>query len=195
MIWWELLVMNKLGRYYIIGSLLFIPVITGKVFFFGDHESSQVLRCPSSASDDKVVLGNSETIFLGHEKELIFDAKIDSGAEVSSMHAIDIHVFSKPDKHKHEILYVRFKAIDDKGKEKQLEKLVSRVDQVKSASGVSTRYFFKEKVYFHEQFYETEINLADRSAMSKKFLIGRNLLDQGYLIDTSKSYILTKSID
>ena len=72
--------------------------------------------------------------------------------------------------------------------------MVSRVDQVKSASGISTRYFFKESLWVKNKEYEIEVNLADRSLLSRKLLIGRNILNQGYLIDTSRSYLLTKSL-
>ena len=176
------------------------PVLVAKYFFLdrentGRHFSNH--RCPSSIDEEKVVLGNSETIFFGEDKGLTFDAKIDSGAEVSSLHATNIHVFTKAEKkfNNAEILFVRFKTTDDKGKTAEVVRMVSRVDQVKSASGITTRYFFNEKIFIHDHMYEVEVNLADRSLLSKKFLIGRNLLDRGYLIDTSQSYILTKALN
>jgi hypothetical protein len=38
------------------------------------------------------------------------------------------------------------------------------------------------------------MNLADRSHLSKKMLLGKNLINQGYLIDTTKAYVLTEAI-
>ena len=137
-------------------------------------------------------------VFLGDDKILMFDAKVDSGAKTSSIHATNISTSLrkvKENNQEKELLFVRFVTMDDAGQRKEIEKMVSRVDQVRSASGVSTRYFFRETVWVNDISYEIEINLADRSAMSKKMLIGKNLLEQGYLIDTTKSYVITRSLN
>jgi hypothetical protein len=93
-----------------------------------------------------------------------------------------------------ELLYVRFTTEDDAGNAQELERMVSRIDQVRSASGTSTRYFFREIVWIDNTSYEIEINLADRSGLSKKMLIGKNLLNQGYLIDTNQAYVITRAL-
>lgn len=151
-------------------------------------------RCPSSINEEKFLIGHTEKIFLGDHKEMAFEAKVDSGAEVSSIHALRIHPFTqmiKENGKNKEILFVRFTTSDDAGKARTIERMVSRVDQVKSASGVSSRYFFHETLWIAGKDYEVEINLADRTQLSKKFLIGKNILSKGYLIDTSRSYLLT----
>jgi hypothetical protein len=179
--------------------LLIVPFLTSFQSSEVNSFKESLLRCPASvkAQEERLVLGHLETVKLGESQEMAFEAKIDSGAEVSSLHAEDIHAFTEvifEKGQKKEILFVRFKTVDDRGHEKKLVKLVSRVDQVKSASGISTRYFFKESLWIKNNDYEVEINLADRSQLSRKFLIGRNILNQGYLIDTSRSYLLTKSL-
>lgn len=154
-------------------------------------------RCPASIPDEKVIIGHSEVVYLGDSKELMFDAKVDSGAQTSSIHATDITTFMRKvveNGEEKELLFVKFSTQDDLGNVKQLERMVSRIDQVKSASGISTRYFFVEKVWVHQESFEIEINLADRSSLTKKMLIGKNLLEQGYLIDTTRSYVITDSI-
>lgn len=158
----------------------------------------EAYRCPASLPKPKMIIGHSEVVFLGDDKTLMFDAKVDSGAKTSSIHATDISTILRTvveNKEKKELLFVRFITMDDAGQRKEIEKMVSRVDQVRSASGVSTRYFFRETVWINDISYEIEINLADRSGMSKKMLIGKNLLEQGYLIDTTKSYVITGSIN
>jgi hypothetical protein len=122
---------------------------------------------------------------------------VDSGAETSSIHAVNVTAFSRKvqengeDK---ELLFVRFDTQDDAGRTRQLERMVSRIDQVRSASGTSTRYFFREVVWINDVSFEIEINLADRSALSKKMLVGKNLLNQGYLIDTNQAYVITRAL-
>ena len=156
----------------------------------------EAARCPASVADLKI-LGQAETVFFGEDRDMVFDAKVDSGAETSSMHATHIHTFQR-NIVEHgtvkELLFVKFKTEDDLGRPRELERMVSRIDQVRSASGIATRYFFRETVWIHDQSYEVELNLADRSQLSKKMLIGKNVLGQGYLIDTSKAYVATQAL-
>ena len=154
------------------------------------------MRCPASVPDQKI-MGHAETVFFGEDRDMVFDAKVDSGAETSSIHATHIETFQKSivdNGMVKELLFVRFKTEDDLGRPRELERMVSRIDQVKSASGVATRYFFREVVWIHDQSYEVELNLADRSNLSKKMLVGKNLLNQGYLIDTQKAYVATQAL-
>ena len=165
--------------------------------YYAARPEAETGRCPASVEEDKTIIGHSETVFFGVEKSMVFDAKVDSGAETSSIHALHIMAFSRKvmenDEEK-ELLFVRFTTADDAGRTRQLERMVSRIDQVRSASGTSTRYFFREVVWVDDQSYEIEINLADRSALSKKMLIGKNLLNQGYLIDTNQAYVITRAL-
>lgn len=170
-----------------------------------DHASEKLVvqrapsehRCPASAPEVKTIIGHSEVIQVGEHKELTFDAKVDSGAQTSSIHAVDIQTSLKKvteNGETKELLFVSFLTVDDAGKKRRLERMVSRVDQVRSASGVSTRYFFRERVWFHDDSFEVEINLADRSHLSKKMLIGKNLIQQGYIIDATKAYVVSQAI-
>lgn len=159
-------------------------------------KDSENMRCPASLPVVKV-LGHSETVFFGEDRDMVFDAKVDSGAATSSIHATNVETFQKSvidNGVVKELLYVRFKTEDDLGRPSEIERMVSRVDQVRSASGISTRYFFRETVWIHDQSYEVELNLADRSHLSKKMLVGRNLLNKGYLIDTQQSYVATRAL-
>jgi len=182
-------------------AILAILLTLFTVYFqLNDKEAIQIepnLRCPAGEGSHRLVLGHIETVKMGDDQNIAFEAKIDSGAEVTSLHAEKIHPFTKTifeENTQKEVLYVQFTTIDDHQKKHHLTRMVSRVDQVKSASGISTRYFFKESLWVKNKEYEIEVNLADRSLLSRKLLIGRNILNQGYLIDTSRSYLLTKSL-
>ncbi len=166
--------------------------------YYSSQLSPEALRCPASApTTDKAVMGHSETVFLGEERRLVYDAKVDSGAETSSLHASSVEAFQKsvmengvPKK----LLHVRFTTEDDRGARHTVERLVSRIDQVRSASGTHSRYFFHETVWINDRSFQIEVNLADRTGLSKKMLIGRNLLNQGYLVDTTGAYLATPSL-
>jgi len=156
------------------------------------------LPCPASLPEqEKTVIGHTETVAVGEERGMVFIAKVDSGADSSSMHATDIRTFQRDVREAgqvKQILFVRFKTRDDLGRDREVERMVSRIDQVKSASGIHTRFFFREKIWIHDRAYEVEMNLADRSRMSKKMLVGKNLLNQGYLIDSTQAYVVTQSL-
>ena len=185
--------MNKVYLAIVFFQCLFL----GGLYYL--NQTLEVSLCQQPVlSDEFKVIGHTEKIVFG-KKRLTFEAKVDSGADTSSLHATNIRPFTKVIRNSggemKNILYVRFTTVDDRGKESHLEKLVSRIDQVRSASGVHQRYFFTEKVWIHQQEFEVEVNLADRSQLSKKFLVGKNLINQGYLIDASQSYILTTGIN
>lgn len=172
--------------------------VADRYYSYREQVKSTPARCPASELEpSKTIIGHSETVFLGQSRELVYDAKVDSGAESSSLHATQIHTFVKNIKEQgaiKELLFVRFQTRDDLGRERSIERMVSRIDQVKNAIGVSTRYFFHETIWVNERSYDVEISLADRSNLSKKMLLGKNLLNQGYLIDTEKAYVVTHAL-
>jgi hypothetical protein len=144
--------------------------------------------------DRNMILGSEETVFIGSTKGLEFKAKVDSGAETSSIHATDIQTYEseiflngKPQK----TLFVHFKTIDDNGKEIIIEKPVSRKAMVRSASGSRERIFIQEKVWIGNRSFNVEVNLADRTHLSKKMLIGKNIIKLGYLIDAQKAFLIS----
>lgn len=140
-----------------------------------NYNSDEPLR--SIASVEKGILGTNELIMVG---DLEITAKVDTGADSSSLHAFDIQKVGEDS--------VRFKTQDDKGRIYTLTRKISKEDLVKSASGSHMRYYIKENVTIGIKTFEVEVNLADRSHLSKKFLIGKNILGN-YFVDTSKEFI------
>lgn len=178
-------------------SLIGASQLKDKIEEYRSLQNNATACPPLEHSVETKILGHSEVIHLGEEKGLVYDAKIDSGAHTSSVHAKNIETFVKTvnvANGTQDVMFVRFDTEDAQGKKMRLEKMVSRIHQVKSASGVSSRYFFMDSIWVNSKKYEIEINLADRSHLSKKMLLGKNLINQGYLIDTTKAYVLTEAI-
>lgn len=178
-------------------SILSANHLNEKITEFRSLQEGKLSCDSNSQNKDIKILGHSEVIHFGHEGSLVFDAKIDSGARTSSIHATQVETVLRLVEYgdgAHEVMFVKFETEDDMGKKQKLEKMVSRVHQVKSASGVTTRYFFQDSIWINNKKFEIEINLADRSHLSKKMILGKNLINQGYLIDTSKAYVLTDAI-
>lgn len=165
------------------------PLLAVFTFILGQQSSHLVQnqspgRIPSSHSSDleapSRILGSTEEVWFGPNRELYFHAKIDSGAESSSIHASKIISFTKNGK-----TYVEFETIDDKGSSQSYIRQVSKIDEVKNSLGAHKRYFFYETVWINYLPYYAEINVTDRSHLSKRFLVGKNILKQGFLIDSS----------
>lgn len=122
------------------------------------------------------------------------EIKIDTGAYTSSMHAHKIEPFEKDGKP-----YVKFFLLDPKHPEytkKAIEAKVLKEKKVKSSIGKSeNRFIIKSKIVLFGKSYVIELSLANRSKMKSPVLIGRKLLNQKFLVDTSQknvSYNLKK---
>lgn len=152
------------------------------------HEQSTG-RFPASVSTMNVV-GQTVNVVLGDSEKMSFKAKVDTGAESSSLHATDIKV-TKVKEHGQMIPYVRYTAQDDTGVEKKFFRRVSRIDDVKNANGKTIRYYVKEKITFEGETHELDVNLSDRSDMTFKFLLGKNALRAGnHVVDPAVDVII-----
>lgn len=140
-------------------------------------------REPASVEDSKLI-GNLEEVHFGENKDLQFNAKIDTGAESSSIHAEKIKTFSKIENGR-SVLYVNFQTRDENFHTREYTRPVVKVGEVKSALGTSQRFFIREKIWIGNAYHYVNVNLADRSHLKRKFLVGKNILDEGYLVNTS----------
>jgi hypothetical protein len=160
-------------------------------YFSNDFFESQATRGIASVSEemDNKIIGSSEEVWFGAGKELYFHAKIDSGAESSSIHASKITSYTKSGK-----MFVEFETMDDKNIAKKYSREVSKIDEVKNSLGAHKRYFFYETVWIGHLPYYAELNVTDRSHLSRRFLVGKNILKQGFLIDSSQEKMTSLSV-
>lgn len=166
-------------------SLLAVSLLSHFAFYEHLEDESR-----SPASENHKMIGNLERVHIGENKDIQFYAKIDSGAESSSIHAQNIRTFYKNEKGS-EILYVRFDTTDEFNQKKTFERPVVKIDDVKSALGKTRRFFVQEKIWIGDDFHFVNVNLADRSHLKRKFLIGKNVLDSGYYINTSEKMLVS----
>lgn len=154
--------------------------------------SKEMKNSPSRgiASLGKQLLGTTEVIALEEENGIRITAKVDSGAESSSLHAINIRPFEKDS-----VQYVTFDTVDDSGSVHEITRQVIKQDSVKNANGSTFRFFVLDTVWVGGQKFLTEVTLADRSSLKRKFLIGKKLLDEGqFLVDVSNNEIANKAL-
>lgn len=112
------------------------------------------------------------------------EARIDTGAKTSSIHATKIEIIENK--------YVKFLVL---GKYQFLEPIY-KIQEVKSSNGQkSKRVFIKNKIEIFDKDYEIILSLNDRKNMKFPLLIGRELLEKGFVVDVSKQNLSFSKID
>lgn len=135
---------------------------------------------------DKPVIGYLETVQIG-ERKISLNAKIDSGADHSSIHVIDAKPYKKNGKN-----WIRFKVLDNEGRYYLFDKRVVREVYIKRKNQTSQK---RAVVIFGMclagVFKTVEVNLSNRSNFRQLMLVGRSYLHGYFLIDVSKQYLST----
>lgn len=166
----------------------------GQLFLF----LAIVLLIASSSvlSDDKTaqpelqhILGWVESIRL-EPWGLKMRARLDTGANTSSMSARDIHQFKKGNEE-----WVRF-VLDfktDKGKPKriiEIERPVLRSLKIKRHNSISQeRLVIKMDICLANEVRNIEFNLVDRRALNYPILLGRKALAGVALVDSGRTHL------
>lgn len=115
-------------------------------------------------------------------------AKIDTGARSSSIHAFDLEVLERDGQE-----WVRFsihpwQRSDDEAHELTLPLLDRR--EVRSSNGqTEERYAVAMDVTLAGRTITTVMTLSNRDEMGFRMLVGREALAQGYVVDSSRSYV------
>lgn len=115
---------------------------------------------------------------------LDYQARIDTGARTTSLHAVDIIVEqAEQEKQKNIGKFVTFTTLNEQGAEKILRMKISDVTKISNAQGIEYRYMVKMNLLWKNCQKKIDINLRDRSQMKYKLLIGRDWLHGDYLVD------------
>lgn len=149
--------------------------------------------CKVTESDDgradrlkgKVIVGEVEKFYLAGAG-LIYDARIDSGAETSSVDARNITRFERDGNN-----WVRFDVpMPDTDDFVTIEREISRrVKIIQSSTDESERRVVVELQFMignHRQ--QAEFTLTNRQHLSHSVLVGRNILRDVMLIDVGKEF-------
>ena len=115
-------------------------------------------------------------------------AKLDTGAQTSSIHAYDVEAFDLGGE-----AWVRFgirpwqKSDAD---EVVVERPVVDVRRVRSSSGhVDERFVVSLPLVLVGRRVEAEVTLSNRDSMGFRMLIGREALSRGFVVDSARSFI------
>jgi hypothetical protein len=140
-----------------------------------------ILSPPAEAiAEHKQVVGLVETVRV-LPGDLIMDAKLDTGADNSSIHATGIVEFTREG-----APWVRFRAVSRKGKGAVLERELVRVARIKATKGKSRkRPVVMLSVCLGKTHREVQVTLVNRSRFRYRMILGRSFLRDRFIIDSS----------
>jgi len=141
-----------------------------------------LLYVPDVFALEKRSIGWLEEVSINNEIKL--KAKIDTGATTSSLNAKIIKKFQR-DKQ----WWVQFRIANKDGEEIFLEKRIKRTVKIKRKLAVPLRRsVIMLGVCLGNVYRELEVNLANREKFDYRMLIGRNYLEDYFLVDSSRTF-------
>lgn len=139
--------------------------------------------------DGKLILGEAEWIFIA-EADASFDSRLDTGASVSSINAVDIEQFERDGKK-----WYRFNIPLRNSEKIPMEAPWVRNTAIKQAvadGSTEERPVVKLTVKVGNLTGVAEFSLRDRSSMQYSLLIGREFIKDIAVIDVSRNHIQKK---
>ncbi|WP_413112824.1 ATP-dependent zinc protease [Thaumasiovibrio sp. DFM-14] len=139
----------------------------------------------NASIDSKKIVGETEFIQV-ESATLPFLARIDTGANSTSIHAFDIEVDG--DEHTTHMRdnvgkTITFTTVNELGEESRVSSVIEKVSIIRNAQGEERRYSIMMDLTWDNETRPVMVNLRDRSKMTYKLLIGRNWLRGNYLVD------------
>ncbi len=131
----------------------------------------------------KEVVGWVEKVTI-HPGDLVVKAKIDSGAKTSSLNCRCYNFFKRDGKQ-----WVKFTVVNYQGETTELEQPVVRIAKIKRHYGeTQERPVVKLGLCLANTYKETEFTLIDRSGLNYQVLVGRQFLQEDFLVDPGETF-------
>ena len=134
------------------------------------------------------IVGAVEWAAVGRS-ELMMEARIDTGADTTSIHADNIQLVEKDGRR-----YVRFVLVEpETGRQVRQELRLRRRVLIKQSNGLRDRRFVVRMwVAVGDARSHIDVNLTDRSDFEYPMLIGRNFLTDSLIVDVSRHHTIDK---
>ncbi|MFU8883349.1 MAG: ATP-dependent zinc protease [Rhodobacterales bacterium] len=139
-----------------------------------------------------MLIGWRERIALPELGIALVQAKIDTGARTSALHATKIRRFDRDG-----MEWVRFHIPHASGlKARDVEARLVDQRQIKNTSGLGEdRLVIETLLLLGNRRWKIEVSLADRTAMAMPIILGRTAIrKRGILVDAGKSFLAGKPV-
>lgn len=175
----------------------FIPGIKSSTNRRGDFTKIRcllLLLCLLFPFKDAAAQGREKTVCGWLERvqvfpgDLVFRAKMDTGAKHSSLNASPIVEFEKDGE-----TWVQFVIRDRNGRKLKMERPLVRTAEIKLRSKqkrTQERPVIHLGICLGSTYKEVEVNLVDRSNFNYQMLIGRSYLSGDFFVDAAKIFML-----
>jgi len=153
-------------------------------------DSAAPTQCEAGPRESRYPIIGDREWALVEPGDLVMEARIDTGAETSSIHAENIQLIEKDGKR-----WVRFTLEDPQTQTNvPLERRLHRRILVKTkAEGVTDRrYVVRMWVTLGDTRVWLDVSLSDRDDFEFPLLIGRNMLIDNFSVDVSTHHTLAK---
>ena len=138
----------------------------------------------TAAAEEKKIIGWIERVSLAAEG-LIMEAKVDTGADFSSVHAEDIHYLTRDGSR-----WVEFTLRDRNKASHILQRRLERMARIKKKTeGFQERPVVTLQVCVGDTQHSAQVNLAQRGHFKYPLLLGRSFLNGRFLVDPSTMYL------
>ena len=140
-----------------------------------------ILHMGMALSDDLTVIGWVERVSL-QPYDFVLDAKIDTGADNSSIDAAEWHQFQRDGKE-----MIRFLVRNNDERTLEIEAPFLKFAKIKRKRAESVkRPVVNLEICVANKLYQVPVNLADRGNYKYRMLVGRSALKDKFLVDSSK---------
>jgi hypothetical protein len=153
-----------------------------RLFVFLVVVNTVTISC--SSVPNKRIIGAVEMVQVNGLEYL---ARIDTGADITSINAYDITVENADaDVNANVGKLLHFTTANEKGDSKSVTVPIAKVNSIRSAFGTESRYVVLLPIIWRDYVKTVEVNLRDRSKMQFALLIGRNWLKNDFIVDVSE---------
>ena len=133
----------------------------------------------------KVIAGWVEKVTVSAIREEPIKAKLDSGANTSSIHATEVEKFKRDGDE-----WVRFTFVDKDDTKKEMERPVVRGVKIKDLDGgADRRPVIELDMCFDGRIHKTQFTLSDRGGFNYRILLGRRFIKGVAVIDPDETYL------
>ena len=136
-------------------------------------------------ADERQTIGWIERVSVTTEA-LTMEAKIDTGADFSSVHADALRYFDRDGSR-----WVEFVLNDQDNNPRTLQRPLARMARIKKKTkGYQERPVVMLQICIGDASYLAQVNLAQRGHFKYPLLLGRNFLRSRFVVDPGEEYLL-----
>jgi hypothetical protein len=144
------------------------------------------ITAPYAEAAEKKIVGATEVVTV-EETGISFLGRMDTGAATTSIHAVNIEVAgSRPEGADCTGLPVAFTVVNERGESCRMTARVEKTEAIRTSEGKDERLFVYLTVGWQGEEKRVLVNLNDRSAMKYRLLLGRNWLENDFLVDVAR---------